>query len=108
MTNQELYRYFLQRDTEQVQPKRLEVALEVVKEWESARKKYDSMDQVAVPIARPHYGHSVIKEELEELWDLVKAWPRTSTLREMRFEALQVAAMAMAFISEVCDAEDAA
>ena len=61
-----------------------------------------------------HEGHSLIREELEELWDLVKAdkgtrpsATYTTGLRtyrsDMRAEAVQIAAMAIRFIEDLCD-----
>jgi len=44
----------------------------------------------------PHYGYAIILEELDELWDEVKK--REPDLKNMRAEAVQVAAMAMKFI----------
>lgn len=46
----------------------------------------------------------MIFEELDELWDEVKASkPKDPRRAEMRKEALQVAAMALGFIADVCD-----
>lgn len=75
-----------------------------------ARKKH-------APMRGPHEGYAVILEELDELWDEVKAWqpePKLShpplareeydkNMRDMRKEARHVAAMALAFLLEVCD-----
>jgi hypothetical protein len=56
------------------------------------------------PMASPHEGYAVILEELDELWDEVRLWkPHTPLRPEMRQEALHVAAMALAFVIEVCD-----
>lgn len=53
------------------------------------------------PMRGPHEGYAVILEELDELWDEVKRqqinWP------DLRKEALQVAAMALRFVVDVCD-----
>ena len=48
-----------------------------------------------------HEGYAVILEELDELWDEVKK--REPDIEKMRHEAIQVAAMAMRFVLNVCD-----
>lgn len=47
----------------------------------------------------PHEGHSVISEELEELWEHVRA--DTGRTPEARHEAMQVAAMALRYIVDL-------
>jgi len=47
-----------------------------------------------------HEGYAVILEELDELWDEIKK--RKPNMQEVRKEAIQVAAMAMRFVAEVC------
>jgi len=84
---------------------RLGVAIEALMEGEHAREKH-------APMRGPHEGYAVLLEELDELWDLVKlnprkAYPEASEPNavhraRMREEALQVAAMALAFAEEVC------
>lgn len=48
----------------------------------------------------PHEGHSVIREEMEELWEHVRA--DTGRSPEARTEAIQIAAMAVRYAAEVC------
>lgn len=66
---------------------------EVKKELERATEKFSKF-------ASPHEGYAVIKEELEELWDLVK---RNESKSLMRDEAIQVAAMAIRFVVDLLD-----
>jgi hypothetical protein len=47
-----------------------------------------------------HEGYAVILEELDELWAEVKA--QVHNPDRMRKEALQVAAMAVRFVEDVC------
>ena len=46
------------------------------------------------PFHNPHEGYAVIREELDELWDDIKANNRDN----LRLEAVQVAAMAVRFV----------
>ena len=50
-----------------------------------------------------HEGYSVILEEVDELWEEVKQHRTLEHLAAMRKEAIQVAAMAIAFVVEVID-----
>lgn len=83
-----------------------QVSLEVIAELVKARERFADMSSA-------HEGAAVIQEEFEELWDTVKAhkvFHRTHKIRsddaaKMRKEAIQVAAMAIRFITDVCDQE---
>lgn len=72
----------------------IDVAAEAREELMRAKAKH-------APMHGPHEGYAVILEELDELWDEVKAQKPDSG--RMRKEALQVAAMALRFIEDVCD-----
>ena len=52
------------------------------------------------PMNSPHEGYAVILEELDELWDEVKA--QKPDRERMRKEALQVAAMGLRFVVDLC------
>ena len=52
------------------------------------------------PQNSPHEGYAVLLEEVDELWDHVKA--DTGRSSEARKEAIQIAAMAMRYVLEVC------
>jgi len=49
----------------------------------------------------PHEGKAVIEEELDELWGLVKA--NTGDTATACGEAIQVAAMALRYVIDLCD-----
>lgn len=52
------------------------------------------------PMASPHEGYAVILEELDELWDEVRR--QHADKAAMGYEALQVAAMGVRFILDLC------
>ncbi len=52
------------------------------------------------PMASPHEGWAVIREELDELWEHVKA--NTGATEGALIEAIQVAAMALRYALDLC------
>lgn len=52
------------------------------------------------PMNTPHEGISVIKEEVDELWDHVKK--DTGQSDEARKEALQISAMGLRYVLDLC------
>lgn len=50
-----------------------------------------------------HHGYAVIKEELDELWDEIKA--DRGTFDSARKEAIQIAATAVRYLLDVCGDE---
>lgn len=71
-----------------------EVAGEIVK----ARKRF-------APFNSAHEGYAVMLEELDELWDEIKAQNNERSRDKLRNEAKQVAAMAVAFMVDVCEGD---
>lgn len=92
----------------------------------AARISADTLNEVGVELAKArqthapmnghHEGYAVILEGLDGLWDVCKmsthprsgSYASVDTLRaqkraSMRKEALQIAAMAVRFIEDVCD-----
>jgi len=51
----------------------------------------------------PHEGYAVILEELDELWDEIR---NGEDKEKMKREAIQVGAMALRFIINVCEGEN--
>jgi hypothetical protein len=75
----------------------LKIAYQVVQELRSATRHFR-------PFNSAHEGYSVILEECDELWDVIKLAKRdTLSLSSMREEAIQVAAMAIRFVRDVID-----
>lgn len=71
------------------------------------------------PMISAHEGFAILKEEVDELWDEVRKSPRyweqaatglqtpdAMRLDALRREAVQVAAMAVRFMLDVCDSQD--
>ena len=65
------------------------------------KQELDRATVVHPPFNSAHEGFAVIYEELDELWDEIKRQDQDKMA--MRKEALQVAAMALRFIEDVCD-----
>jgi hypothetical protein len=78
--------------------KKATVAIEVMDELFRATDKFGSFNSA-------HEGYAVLAEEVDELWDEVKKNSKTRSKDLMRAEAIQVAAMAMRFVLDVCDRE---
>ena len=73
----------------------------VSKVAEEADEELGRAQRLHKPMNGPHEGWAVIREELDELWDEVRAKQQDRVA--MRKEALQIAAMAMRFVIDVCD-----
>ena len=73
------------------------VVIEARNELVAARLIHKSMKS-------SHEGYAVILEEMDELWEEVKKNPKKhpEAKEKMRQEAIQVAAMAMRFVIDVC------
>lgn len=70
----------------------IDIIAEVKKEVAKAAKQHP-------PYNSPHEGHSVIREELDELWDHVRA--DTGRSGAARKEAIQIAATAIRYAMDV-------
>jgi cephalosporin-C deacetylase-like acetyl esterase len=79
-------------------PMMQDILEEVFQEWARA-------DSINAPMHSLHEAHSVIEEEFDEFWDEVKKNPRKHPLRTTlaRAELIQLAAMAVRAIYDVCD-----
>lgn len=69
------------------------ISLDVLEEFTKATKKHGAFNSA-------HEGYAVILEEMDELWDEVK---KNGSTKRMKEEAIQIAAMAMRFLHDVCD-----
>lgn len=73
---------------------RLQAAHLVADELERALERFP-------PMRSPHEGLAILEEEVDEL----KAEVRHGTRARIRAEATQVAAMAMRFLIDICEAD---
>ncbi len=71
------------------------ILIEIESEYKNASNKYPRFHST-------HEGYAVIKEELDELWDKVKANKGLYGSGEMRRECIQIAAMSLRFIQDLC------
>ncbi len=68
---------------------------EIENELKSARSKFHSFHS-------NHEGIAVIQEEVDELWDLIKSSKSVRADDRMQKECIQIAAMAIRFIEDLC------
>lgn len=73
----------------------LDAISDIVDEFTHACSKFGSMSSA-------HEGYAVLLEEVDELWDHVKMKQFERDMKAMRKEAVQIAAMALKFIVQVC------
>lgn len=78
------------------------IALNLVRaELERARNLYPAFHS-------GHEGFAVIQEEVDELWADVKAGKGLRQSAQCGAEAVQIAAMALRFLTDLCDVDDVA
>lgn len=70
------------------------IAKEIVTEMLRARNKHG-------PFNSAHEGYAVLLEEVDELWEEVRK--RKHSKKRMREESIQIAAMALRFIIDICE-----
>lgn len=74
--------------------RREEILTRISAETDRAQNLYSKFNSL-------HEGYAVMLEELDELWDLIRASKLTAADDRMRDEAVQVAAMAVRFIEDL-------
>lgn len=67
-----------------------------------ALQEYERAAARFAPMHSAHEGYAVLKEEVEEMWDEIKA----NNQHRTRAEAIQVAAMGIRFLVDVCKVGD--
>lgn len=72
--------------------------VEIAAEHAAAAERYPAFNTA-------HEGYAVLLEEVDELWAHVKVRQGKRDVAAMRREAVQVAAMALRFVVDVCGEE---
>lgn len=75
---------------------------DVDKVFSDVRAELQAAQRSYPPMHSAHEGWAVIREELDELWAEVRVKDDHRDVAKMRREAVQVAAMAVRFILDVC------
>ena len=70
------------------------IYFEIADEIKLAQSKYGAFNS-------SHEGYAVIKEEVDELWDMVKASKVSFADDLMKKECIQIAAMAVRFVEDL-------
>jgi NTP pyrophosphatase (non-canonical NTP hydrolase) len=74
----------------------VEEALDLVaQEYKAANEKFPGFNS-------PHEGYAVLLEEVEELWEEIKNNKSPMSAMRQKDEAIQVAAMAIKFLTSCC------
>ena len=68
--------------------------LDISLEYDKASAKFGAFNST-------HEGYAIIKEELDEMWDAIKA----NDTNHARKEAIQVGAMALRFLTDIEEME---
>jgi len=76
------------------------ILFEVMQELSKAAKKFP-------PFKSEHEGYAILFEEVDELWDAIKNTRTKNHDVYVRGEAIQVAAMALRFLIDICYREQA-
>ena len=76
----------------------MEILIDVVAELENAQTKFP-------PFNSAHEGYAILLEQVDELWEAVRLQYGASRDDAIRHEAVQVAAMALRFLIDVCEKE---
>jgi NTP pyrophosphatase (non-canonical NTP hydrolase) len=81
---------------------RIEQAKPVI---QAVAREHDAAVRRYRPFNSAHEGFAVLKEEVDELWDEIRKKDGARNRERMRREAVQIAAMAVRFITDVLGEE---
>lgn len=68
----------------------------------AVQKEYDRATLTYGRFNSAHEGFAVMLEEVDELWDEVKKKTNKRSKTAMRNECIQIAAMALRYITDIC------
>ena len=72
--------------------------------FDAVNQEYSTAVSKFPPFNTAHEGFAILKEEVDELWEAVRMKQGDPKRAEqMRKEAVQVAAMALRFIVDICE-----
>lgn len=71
--------------------------------FDAVRLELEQAERQWPKMRSAHEGYALILEELDELWAEVQKAQKSCDTRGMRKEAIQVAAMAIRLIKDICD-----
>ena len=71
--------------------------MKILKIIELIKKEYFEAERKFPAFNSSHEGYAIILEELDELWDEIKANNKSA----IKFEAIKVAAMALRFLIDI-------
>lgn len=92
------------RSREVEKPKKLPVDPDIAAALKDVAQELQRVRLTKAPFHSAHEGFAVLQEEVEELWDEVRKRGSLRSRELLRAEAVQVAAMAVKFITDVCQA----
>lgn len=69
---------------------------------EAAVAELNRATSIHGPFNSAHEGWAVLREEFDELWDEIKMRENVRSKKKMRTEAIQLAAMAIRFVYDIC------
>jgi len=78
-----------------------ETRAKLAKILEKVKVEVERAESLYPPMSSVHEGHSILKEEQEELWDEIKKSPKKRDFTKIEEEAVQVAAMAVRFLLDL-------
>lgn len=64
--------------------------------------EYKRATTIHGPMRSAHEAYAILLEEVDELWDEIKKRPSARDVEAMRSEAIQIGAMALRFLVDVC------
>lgn len=75
--------------------------MKIIDAIEEVEDEFYTASEAHGEFASAHEGFAVLKEEVDELWDEIKLGSRRDSYN-MKREAVQVAAMALRFLVDIC------
>lgn len=68
--------------------------------------EYRRATSIHGPMRSAHEAYAILLEEVDELWEEVKRKPDARSVERMREECVQIGAMAMRFLVDICGVDE--